>query len=236
MLFGQSSRSAAATGSFDFRVSEGSLSVAVADTAAPIPILFYPTVVIVSPPSTGALLPPRGKPWVAATFSDAAIEATNRNFPSFIAQAESLNPALGVSEVAWGATAATPTGRDISTGRAANRYTVTVDLEQALRKATGPRQLPLRLTIDSEISVLRASSTSGPTTMTEHVWVDDTGRLAGVEISPPVPGVGTGRVTFSDFSSAVALDPPAASKVVAIGSLSPTGERENRNGGDADGA
>jgi hypothetical protein len=72
--------------------------------------------------------------------------------------------------------------------------------------------------------------------MTEHVWVDDTGRLAGVEISPPVPGVGTGRVTFSDFSSAVALDPPAANKVVAIGSLSPTGERENRNGGDADGA
>ena len=231
-LFGSSAASAVATGSIDFRVSEGELSLSVSGTGATIPQIFYPSVVLVRPPPTGSSLPPPAKPWVAATFSDVAVESTNRNFPDFISQLESTNPALLVSELAWGATTATAAGREVVNGAAATRYDVTVDLSRALTQATGPARAPFSLALDAEVSHLRDSGTAS---VIADAWVDDAGRLVRVEESPPVPGVGTVAVTLSDFSQAVTIDPPTADRVVTLGSLSPSGERENRNGGDTDG-
>jgi hypothetical protein len=117
-------------------------------------------------------------------------------------------------------------------GAGATSYEVSIDLRQALPQTKGSARAPLRLSLESEMSHLRDSGTA---TLALHVWIDDSGRLVRMDASPPVPGVGTMAVTFSDFSQAVTIDPPTAEQVVSLASLSPTGERENRNGGDSDG-
>ena len=231
-LFGLSRTTAVGTGSIDFRFSEGELSLAVPGIRAAIPEIFYPTLVIVRPPPNGSSLPPPGKPWVAATFSDVAVESIDRNFPDFIYQFESTNPALLVSELAWGTTAAAPTGRQVVNGTAATRYDVTVDLSRALAQATGPALTPFSLALGNEVSHLRDS---GASSIVAHAWIDDTGRLVRVDESPPVPGVGTMTTTLSNFSQAVTFDAPPAARIVSLGTLSPSGERENQNGGDTDG-
>jgi hypothetical protein len=231
-LFGSSPSFAVATGAFDFRVSEGEQSVAVSGAREGIPEIFYPTVALVRPAPNGASVPSSARPWIAATFSEAAVEATNRNFPDFISQLESSDPALLVSELAWGAAAATPERRGLVDGAGATSYEVSIDLRRALAQATGPARAPLSLALDSQISHLRDSGTA---TLAAHVWLDDSGRLVRMDASPPVPGVGTMAVTFSEFSQAVTINPPTAERVVSLRSLSPTGERENSNGGDSDG-
>ncbi len=231
-LSGTRATSAVATGAMDFRVSEGEVSLAVSGRPAPIPVLFYPTVVLVRPPPSGASVPPPARPWIASTFSDVAVEEASRNFPDFIPELEITNPALVVSELSWGVVSATPTGRATVSGAGSTVYDVTIDLRRALARASGPARAPLSLALDSEISHLRDAGTA---TLAVHAWIDDTGRLVRADAAPPVPGLGMMSTTFSDFSQAVTLDPPSPEQVVNLSSLSPTGERENRNGGDSDG-
>jgi hypothetical protein len=165
---------------------------------------------------------------MVADFTDP--EALTSNFPRFIAQVESVNPGLTVSELVWGATSAAGAGRDSVHGEGAARYEVTLDLDQALANASGTAFVPFGRAIATEVKAVGAS-----TRITAHAWVTDAGRLARVELLPPGAGVGTLTMTLGSFGGAVHADPPPTSQIVDVLTLTPGGERENKNGGDADG-
>jgi hypothetical protein len=214
-VFGAAATTVTGSGPFDFGALRGRLSLATEGGLAE-PMVFAPTAVYVQPPSAAGLLPP-GKTWTVADFTDP--EALTSNFPQLIAQAESLNPALAISELLWGGVTAAPAG--------GGSYDVTIDLRRALAASSGPAQVPFGRAIATEAAAVP--------TMTMRARISAGGQLTGLDLTPP--GIGVGRLTmaFKDIGVRVSADPPPASQVVDILSISPGGERESRNGGDSDG-
>jgi len=232
-LFGPGSRTVG-TGAFDFSRLRGALSFVPAGTGAGEPVIFTPTAVYVRPPAAAGLLP-KGKTWTVADFNDP--EALSSSFPKLIAQAETVNPALALSELLWGGAAAAPAGREAVRGQDAARYEVTVDLNRAVAAISGPAQVPFGRAIASEIVALGGAvdGSARPATMRVRAWVAGTGQLVRLALSPPGAGVGAMTTTLGGFGAAVHADPPPAAQVVDVLQLGPTGERENQNGGDSDG-
>ncbi|HKF74927.1 MAG TPA: hypothetical protein VKF59_02195 [Candidatus Dormibacteraeota bacterium] len=227
-VFGGSPAAVTGTGAFDFRALRGALTLRPAGAAKVEPVVFAPGGVYVRPAAGTASLPP-GKTWIAADLSEAAgpLGATT---PSFVLQAESINPALTISELLWGAVSAAEVSQEAVAGAPATRYDVTVDLRTALANASGTAGLPFALALQAEAAALR-----GAPAPPVRVWLTSDGRLLRMELSPPGAGVGRARTTLSGFGLQVSADPPPGGQVVEFTALSPAGERENRNGGDADG-
>jgi hypothetical protein len=124
---------------------------------------------------------------------------------------------------------------------AATRYDVTVDLRQALAGATAPAQVPYALALQSGITQLAGSATGDPNSpapavVVMHVWTTHAGQLLRVAFSPTTTGIGAITMTLGGYGTTVLSDPPPADQVVDLALVSPAGERENRNGGDSDGA
>jgi hypothetical protein len=222
-LFGATASRVDGTGTFDFGALRGALTFMPAGSRSGEPVVFTPTAVYVKPPAGSPL--PAGKSWTVADFSDP--EALTSNFPKLIPQAESVNPALTVGQLLWGATAAAPAGHETVAGQDAARYAVTVDVSRAADAVTGPARIPFARALATEAVVAP--------TVTVSVWVLGSGRLARVMAAPPGIGVGTVTTTLSGFGQAVRADPPPKAQVVDILQLGPNGERENQNGGDSDG-
>jgi hypothetical protein len=222
-----------AAGTFDLRSLRGALTLVSASGKVREPVVFAPTAVYVRPPAGAGL--PRGKSWLVADFSDP--EALDASFPKLVAQVESLDPALTLSELAWGAAAAAPAGSETVRGRSADRYDVTVDLNRAVASVSGPGEVPFGRAIASEIVARGGSVTAGaapPATLAARVWVAG-GQLARVDLSPPGAGLGAMSLALTGFGVPVPADPPPRAQVVDVLALAPSGERENQNGGDSDG-
>lgn len=235
--FGASSSSVAGSGSFDFRSLQGSLSLTPSGARQSESVVFAPSSVYVRPLSPGGSLLP-GKPWVVARLSNT--RALTTNFPEFLAQVESLNPALTLDEIIWGSTAAATAGDDRVEGQPAIRYDIAVDLNQALLNSSGSSQTPFALALQAQIrgpdgTAARGTPPTGAHQVRVEAWVGPTGRLMRVRLEPPRAGLGTVATTFSSFGSAVRADPPAPGQVVDIRSVAPVAERESNNGGDSDG-
>ncbi len=196
-------------------------------------MVFLPgTVFIKPPPSTPPLR--AGKPWIFANFAD--IAKYRVNFPPYIVQTESVNPAFVLYELSWGAVSAAPLGKTALGGQHADAYVVTVNLDQALSRSTGPAGDDFARALASEVSSFgNAAATSHPTTNVE-VWVDSASRLVGARSSPPGAGIGTLTLTVTKFGVPVHVDKPPRSTVVDIAAMIPGGEQEALNGGDSDGA
>lgn len=222
-LFGATASQVDGTGAYDFSALRGALSFAPSGSRTSEPVVFTPTAVYVRPVSGSPL--PAGKSWTVADFSDP--EALTSNFPKLIPQAESVNPALTVGQLLWGATAAAPAGHEMVGGQDAARYVVTVDLNRAADAVTGPARIPFARALATEA----VAAASVPVT----VWILASGRLARVQVAPPGIGVGTVTTTLSAFGATVKAAPPPSAQVVDILQLGPNGERENQNGGDSDG-
>ena len=233
-VIGSGRSSVTAVGTFDFRSLRGTLTLVPSGGTIHEPVVFTPTAVYVRPIGAGRL--PRGKTWTVADFSDP--EALDANFPKLIAQTESLDPALTLSELVWGGAAAAPSGGDTVRGQATERYDVTIDLNRTVAAVSGPAAVPFGRAIASEIVALGGSVTGGaaaPATTTARVWVTGDGQVARVDLSPPGAGLGAMSLTLSGFGTSVRADPPPRSQTVDVLTLGPAGERENRNGGDSDG-
>jgi len=228
-LFGATASRVDGTGTYDFSALRGAFSFTPSGSRTSEPVVFTPSAVYVRPPPGGGLLP-AGKSWTVADFSDP--EALTSNFPKLIPQAESINPALTLGQLLWGATAAAPAGHEAVGGEDAARYAVTVDLNRAAGAVTGPARIPFARALATEAVALPSDR---PATIALSVWVSASGRLARVTATPPGIGVGTVTTTLSGFGVAVRSDPPPAAQVVDILQLGPNGERENQNGGDSDG-
>jgi len=192
-------------------------------------MVFLPgTVFFKPPPSTPPLQ--AGRPWVFANFAD--IAKYKVNFPPYIVQTESINPAFTFYELAWGSTTASPEGEVSFMGRPATAYLVSVNLQKALTGASGPDGDVFARTLSSEIS---ASGNASPA-VTIEVWIDATGRLVGVRVTPVGAGIGTVTIALDHFGASVHADKPPRASVVDLAAMIPGGEQEALNGGDADGA
>jgi hypothetical protein len=188
--------------------------------------IVFPTRVYLQPKGTTSGVLPRGKQWVSATIVGS--ESVSTNFPQFVVGVEGINPALGLSELAWGATAAEPLGLQLIGHVRAQRYRVSVDLARALGKLRGPAASAIGAAIQEQL-------TGHASLVPFYVWIDEAGRV--VEYQAEFPGSGDGRalIELHPFGVAARVSPPAPGTVVDITALTPSGERENSGGGDSDG-
>jgi hypothetical protein len=181
----------------------------------------------------GSLL--RDGSWTAVRFTDT--RSVRRDLPDLIGQLESLNPSLTLSELVWGATSASASGQQLVLGQLASAYDLTVQPAQALVNATGA-ETAFAIALESQMSALaRTPRVDGAfPTFRARVWLSAAGRLLRVQLSPPGAGLGELNLTMGAPGAPVQVIPPPAGQVVDLASLVPSGERENRNGGDSDGA
>jgi hypothetical protein len=233
-VFGAHPSSATASGTFDYSTQQGTVAIAAAGSASPQLVVFTPQAVYLNPASAqGSQL--GGRPWKAVRFSDSS--TLTKNLPDFVSQVESLNPALTLGELVWGSTAASLSGPDAVDGQPATRYEVMVQPAQALVNAPGGEP-GLAQALESQVSALARSAPAGPAfaTFPARAWLSESGRLLRAELSPPGAGTGTMVLIIGAPIAALSFQPPAADQVVDLSSLIPSGERENQNGGDSDGA
>jgi hypothetical protein len=232
-VFGAGQPDVTGTGTFDLAREEA--QVEVRQPSGVETVLFFPTMVFVRQPasSVGAALPP-GKVWISTDLVQP--ETVSTNFPQFVLQVEDVNPALALAEMAWGATAAAPLGSQTVTGLPTHGYLVTVDLNAAASRTSGPAATALSKALQDEES----ASGSGPGTAAPpaqiRVWIGSAGQVVQIQSSPPGSGVGTTLFKLSPYRPQIALTVPNLAQVVDIASLTPLGERENNGRGDSDGA
>lgn len=233
-VFGTPPSSATATGTFDYSRQQGTVAIAVAGQAYRQLVVFTPQAAYLLPGASGGSQL-GGRPWKAVRFSDSS--TLTNSLPDFVGQVESLNPALALSELVWGSTAASLSGPDIVEGQPATRYDVMIQPAQALVNAPGAEP-GLALALESQVTALTRSAPAGPAfaTFRARAWLSESGRLLRAELSPPGAGAGTMQLTIGSPIAPLSFQPPPADQVVDLTSLIPSGERENQNGGDSDGA
>ena len=210
-------------GWFDLAASRGSAELA--QLTGTERVIFLPQSVFVSQAGASNLLP-RGKAWISAGLTEQSLAT---NFPQFVTQVESLNPALLLSEIEAGSVSAAPlppVGKDPA-------YLVIVDLAKAQAGIGGASAVAFSRAIGYQIS--EQSGGSNPTLSVEVV-LDGQGRIAVLRSSPPGAGMGTVTVGLSGWGATASVGQPPRTQVVDISSLAPGGERENAGGGDSDGA
>jgi hypothetical protein len=223
-----------AHGAVDFRAPSGTVTLELPGGASAVEhMVFLPGTVFVKPPSSSPPLQP-GRPWIFANFAD--IAKYHVMFPPYIVQTESVNPALPLSELAWGTTRASFEGKTDLDGIPTRRYRATVDLNQALARATGPASAVFAQAITSEISASGGNTFTSSVSLPVSVWLDHTGRVVGLRWTPPGAGIGTITLLLDQFGAPVQATKPARAKVVDIAAMIPGGEQEALNGGDSDGA
>ncbi len=225
-------------GSFDFPANEGTLLLDLPEAAhqehGNEHAILFPTLVYLQPKGTSAAVLPRGKAWMSATI--AGSDSVTTNFPQFVGTVEGVNPVLGLSELAWGATSAQRLGEELISGVPAQHYRVSVDLARALTVLRGQGALALGAAIQQQLtSVPSHGSGAAATSVPLEVWIDRTGRVIEYRSTFPGTGDGTTLIQMRSFGARVQVRAPAAGDVVDITQLTPSGERENNGGGDSDG-
>jgi hypothetical protein len=210
------------------------MALSIAGSSSDRSFIFTPDAVYMCAAKTsGSLLRPGT--WTAVRFSNT--KSVRRDLPNLIGQLESLNPALTLSELVWGAVRASDSGHDVILGQVASRYDLTVQPAQALVNATGA-ETAFAIALESQMSALPPSPTADAAfpTFGARVWLSASGRLLRVELSPPGAGVGTLSLILGSPGAPVHVVLPPAGEVADLASFIPSGERENHNGGDSDGA
>ncbi len=172
-------------------------------------MVFFPGTVFIKPPPTSPPLQ-TGRPWIFANFAD--IDKYRVNFPPYIVQTESVNPAFVLYELWWGSTAAAAVGRTTFGNGQAEAYVVTVNLPLALSHSTGPAGDVFGHALTSEISAFGGSTPAAPPTLTVEAWVDSAGRLVGTRTTPPGGGIGTLTLVVTRFGVPVRVDKPPGPK------------------------
>ena len=226
-IFGRSRATVSGTGNFIFPAGIGRVTIDLGEVKRQEPgneaVAFRPTMVYLQPKSgTTAAVLPRGKTWLSATLSGAGSVATN--FPSFAAQVEGVGPQILLKELAGGATRARPLG-PIHGGRG---FDVSIDLARAIASLSGPDAALLG-------QALRTQLAAGGAAASISVVLDAHGRVGEIRAAPKGVGVGALTMTMCCFGETLHVVDPPPSAVLDIAALTPSGERENNGGGDADG-
>ncbi len=179
-------------------------------------IIFLPQSVFVAQHGGGTLLP-EGKAWISAGLIE---QSPATNFPQFVTQVESLNPALLLPEIESGSVSVAP----LAGVRGKAAYSVVINLSKAQAGVTGPSAAAFAKVIGYEMAQESGGTTPGATV---EVLVDRQGRIAEMRTSPPGASSGTVTLALSGWGVVAAAAPPPPEQVVDISSLAPSG-------GDAD--
>ncbi len=161
--------------------------------------------------ATGTLVPYNGKSWVApAVVGPASVDSV---VPRFVLQVEALGPQLLLDELEWGAAAAAQMGTQVVNHVPLAEYRVSVNLKQALSKATGA----IQAAIEDELAA------NGASTVSILVWVDGPGHVAKLQATVPGSGLGTVTMALSNFGVKITAGLPAESTLLHITAQTPAG-------------
>ncbi len=207
MTFRHTSPTSAATtprgayGAVDFNAPSGTITLELpGGPTAREQMVFLPGTVFIKPPTSSLPLQP-GRPWIFANFAD--IAKYSIRFPPYIVQTESVNPDLALAELAWGTTKAVPYRPALFEGVPTHHYRATVNLNQALARASGPAAAEFVQAITAEIMASGGNTFTAPVSIPMDTWVDDTGRVIGIRVTPPGAGIGTVTLALHRFGSGV---------------------------------
>lgn len=231
-LLGPGVTTVTGSGAFDFRAQRGKLTLAGGRGGPGARAIYTPRVVYVRPRSPMGFLPP-GRSWLAIDVANAATLV--RNFPQIAGQVDAVDPDLTLRELAWGAVSTGDSSAAVLGGRHVRRVDVMVDLNRALRQVSGPSRGAYTAALESELAALKGEDGHAGPVIAVHAFLTQEGQLLGVELVPPGAGAGGVSMTFGDAGVRVDAGPPPASSVADLSAITPSGERENQNGGDADG-
>ncbi len=231
-LLGPGATTVTGTGAFDFRAQRGEVALAGAEPPRTAEAIFTPRVVYVrGRPPVGFL--PAGRTWFAIDVASPA--ALVRNFPRIVDQADAVVPDLALRELAWGAVSTGGSSIVVLGGQRVRRLSVKVDLGRALRAVPGGSGGIYTEALGAELAALRTEGGATASQMAVYAFLTPREQLLGLELVPPGAGAGGVSMTFGDAGLAVRAAPPPASQVADLSALTPSGERENQNGGDGDG-
>lgn len=222
-VFGVRPPSVTGVGLFDFASGRGRVQLREAsgtETLRFVPEAFY----VREPPSRGPSGLPVGKSWIAVGLAE--VPGPGSSIPQFVDQAEAVNPALVLAELARGARTAKPTAH--STGSSSPEYAVAVDLRRAASTTAGPATAAFVRAVGDQISAV-ARGTGGAAVMELKVQLGGGGRVTRVEFSPPGSGIGRVALAFSDAvpTRALQVARPPASETVDIAAITAGGEQES---------
>jgi hypothetical protein len=231
-LLGAGATTVTGGGAFDFQAQRGEVALASAEPGRTAEAIFTPRVLYVRSRSPIGFLPP-GRTWLAIDFANQA--ALARNFPQIADQAGAVDPDLALRQLLWGAVSTEGSSSAVLGGQPVRRLNVTVDLARALRNVSGPSRDAYAAALESELAALEGEGGSAASQIAAHAFVTSQGQLLGLELVVPGAAAGGVSMTFGDAGIAVHAVPPPAGKVADLAAITPSGERENQNGGDTDG-
>lgn len=152
-----------------------------------------------------------GKAWVApAIIGPASVDSI---VPRFVLQVQALSPQFLLDELSWGAVSATQTATPVVNHLPLTEYRVTLDLKQALSKATGVT----RTAITDELAA------NGSTTVSMLVWVDGPGRVSQLQEAVPGSGLGMVSMALSNFGVKFRATVPTEAMLLHIDARTPSG-------------
>jgi hypothetical protein len=161
--------------------------------------------------ATGDVVLYNGKAWVApAVIGPASVDSI---VPRLVLQLEALSPQLLLDELSWGAVSATQIATPVVNHLPLAEYRVTVNLKQALSRATGVT----RAAITDELAA------NGSTTVSILVWVDGPGHVAELQQAVPGSGLGTVTMTLSSFGVKFRASLPTDAMLLHIDARTPSG-------------
>ncbi len=231
-LLGPEAAPVTGAGTFDFGARRGQLTLRSAVPHRTADAVFTPQVVYVRVPAAAGFLP-AGRRWLAIDF--ASPPALARNFPRVAAQAEAVDPDLALRELLWGAVATVRSSPAALGGEAVQRVDVRVDLARALHGTSGPARGAYTMALQAELTALEGDGVSGLPEIPAHVFLTRQERVVGLEEIVPGAGAGGVAMTFGAAGAPVQATAPPANQTAGLAAITPPGERENQNGGDADG-
>jgi hypothetical protein len=161
--------------------------------------------------ATGSVVLYNGKGWVApAIAGPVSVDAL---VPRFVLQVQALSPQLLLDELEWGAVAATHIGSPVVNHVPQAKYRVSVDLKQALAKATGVTQTAIK----DELAA------NGSSTVSMLVWVDGPGHIVDLQQAVPGAGLGTVSMALSNFGVKIPGSLPTDDMLLHITAQTPSG-------------
>jgi hypothetical protein len=111
-----------------------------------------------------------------------------------------------LDELSWGAVAATQTGTPVVNHLPVAVYRVSVNLKQALSKATGV----------THTAIADELAANGSSTVSIVVWVDGPGHVAELQEAVPGAGLGTVSMALSNFGLKIPASLPTDAMLLKI--------------------
>jgi len=212
--------SASASGFFDFKASQGTMTLQNGSSGGTEQIVFTANDLYIRSSGTPTA---SGKPWILAAFDAADAPAEYRQL---IFEAEAIDPGFTLNQLTTGLVSAAAAGQVKVNGELANRYVVTVDLNRAKSNSAGaaaPAYLD-GLSTESGASPSPSASPAQDATVKMVVSIGSEGYVVAVEVTPPRADLGDLSLNLSNFGTPVPVQLPPQQQTTTVSHSLPSSE------------